>query len=153
MLVILQVLISLCQVSNEPHLVEYRAHNIIILPSIVPAPAVSVYLNTNDDSVYQGTKLIITCTATVDSGVNTRINVNMMWSSEPAKIMTGQYIAISETSSSGLEYTSTVTIRPVNTTDSANYTCTVSVSPTIPHTDNITSSMNQKHMIDIRVKG
>ena len=112
----------------------------------------SVYLNTNDDSVYQGTELITICIATVDNAVNTRINVNMMWSSEPAEIMTGQYITISETSSSGLEYTSTVTIRPVNTTDSGSYTCTVSVSPTSPHTGNITSSMNEEHMIDSTVE-
>ena len=112
----------------------------------------SVYLNTNDDSVYQGTELITICIATVDNAVNTRINVNMMWSSEPAKIMTGQYITINDTSSSGLEYTSTVTIRPVNTTDSGSYTCTVSVSPTSPHTGNITSSMNEEHMIEITVE-
>ena len=125
----------------------------MLIASTVPAPAVSVYLNTNEDSVYQGTELVITCTATVDNAVNTRINVNMMWSSKPAKIMNGQYITINDTSSSGLEYTSTVTIRPVNTTDSGSYTCTVSVSPTIPHTDNITSSMTKENMIDIRVKG
>ena len=113
----------------------------------------SVYLNTNDDSVYQGTELIITCIATVDSAVTTRISVNMMWSSESAEIMTRQYITISETSSSGLEYTSTVTIRPVNTTDSGSYTCTVSVSPTNPPTDNITSSVTKEGTIDITVKG
>ena len=113
----------------------------------------SVYLNTNEDRVYQGTELIITCTATVDNAVNTRINVNMMWSSKPAKIMNGQYITTSDTSSSGLEYTSTFTIRPVNTADSGRYTCTVSVNPTSPHTENITSSMNEENMIDIRVKG
>ena len=112
----------------------------------------SVYLNTNEDSVYQGTELVITCTVTVDTAVNTMINVNMMWSSEPAKIMNGQYITINETSSSGLEYTSTFTIRPVNTTDSGSYTCTVSVNPTTPHTENITSSMNEEHMIDITVR-
>ena len=111
----------------------------------------SVYLNTNEDSVYQGTELIITCTATVDSAVNTRINVNMIWKSEP-EIMTGQYITISDTSSSGLEYTSTVTIRPVNTTDSGSYTCTVSVNPSSPHTDNITSSMKKKDTVDITVR-
>ena len=78
----------------------------------------------------------------------------MMWSSKPAKIMIGQYITINDTSSSGLEYTSTVTIRPVNTTDSGSYTCTVSVNPTSPHTDNIiTSSVNEEHMIDITVEG
>ena len=112
----------------------------------------SVYLNTNDDSVYQGTELVITCTTTVDNAVNTRINVNMIWKSEP-EIMTGQYITISDTSSSGLEYTSTVTIRPVNTTDSGSYTSTVSVSPTSPHTDNIiTSSMKKKYTVDVTVR-
>ena len=112
----------------------------------------SVYLNTNEDSVYQGTELVITCTVTLDSAVDTRINVYMMWSSKPAKIMNGQYITISDTSSSGLEYTSTVTIRPVNTTDSGSYTCTVSVSSTSPHTDNITSSMKKKDTVDVTVK-
>ena len=102
--------------------------------------------------MYQGTELIITCTVTVDNAVNTRINVsmmwnNMMWNSESAEIMNGQYITISDISSSDRVYTSAVHIRPVNTTDSGSYTCTVSVSPTIPHTDNITSSATKKGAI------
>ena len=112
----------------------------------------SVYLNTNEDSVYQGTELVITCTVTVDNAVNTRINISLRWNSESAEIMNGQYITISDTSSSGLEYTSTVTIRPVNTTDSGSYSCTVSVNPTSPHTDNITSSMKKKDTVDITVR-
>ena len=99
--------ISLCQVSTTYHLVENYTHNIMFyLILSVPAPVVSIYLNTDEDSVYQGTELIITCTATVHAAVNTRYNVNMMWSSEPTQIMNGQYITISETSSSGLQYTS-----------------------------------------------
>ena len=58
--------------------------------------------------------------------------------------MNGQYITISVITNSGLEYTSAVHVRPVDTADSASFTCTASVHPTSPHTDNITSSIYEK---------
>ena len=121
----------------------------------------SVYLNTDDDdSIYQGTELIITCTVTVDSAVNTMIDVNIIWSSlqgmdsgsGSSEIMDGQYITISDTTISDMEYISTVTIRPVNTTDSASYTCTASMNSIIDR-DNIMSSNETSDTVNVMVKG
>ena len=102
--------------------------------------------------MYQGTELVITCTATVDSAVNTEFGVIITWSSEPAQVMNGTYVTISGTSGSGHVYNSTVTISPVNTTDSANYTCTASVIPT-EGGDGIISSTNSSDTMDITVAG
>ena len=112
----------------------------------------SVSLNTDDDddddSVYQGTELVITCNATVDSAVDTEFDVTIEWSRDPAEVMDGSYLTISGTIGSGHEYTSTVTISPVNTTDSATYTCTASI--TTPDTDYIIPSNDSE---EITVKG
>ena len=54
---------------------------------------------------------------------------------------------------SGHEFTSTVIFSPVDTTDSAIYTCTASVTPTASDTDYVTSSMEGKDTVDITVEG
>ena len=121
----------------------------------------SVNLNTDDDdSIYQGTELIITCTVTVDSAVNTMINVNIIWStlqdmdsgSGSEEPMDGQYIKISDTTISDMEYISTVTIRPVDTTDSDFYTCTASIN-SLDDNDNIISSIEASDTVNVTVKG
>ena len=102
--------------------------------------------------MYQGTELVITCTATVDSAVNTGFDVIITWSSEPEQAMNGGYVNIGATSGSGHVYTTTVTISPVNTTDSAIYTCTAGIISTASD-DNIISSTNNTATVDIAVEG
>ena len=84
----------------------------------VPAPAVSISLNANGP-VYQGTVLVLSCTATVDSAVNTGFTVDITWTSNIPDTLNGTYVNITEMSGSGLEFSSTVEFRPVDTTDSA----------------------------------
>ena len=103
--------------------------------------------------MYQGTELVIRCTATVDSAVNTGFDVIITWSSEPAEVMNRTYVTISGTSGSGHVYNSTVTISPVNTTDSATYTCTASVIPTEGGDGIIISSTNSSDTVIITVEG
>ena len=149
----------LSQVSIKHLIYQYSIHIcivaffmlVIILPS-VPAPDVSVSLNT-DDTVYQGTELVITCTVTLDSAVDTGFDVIMTWNSDPLEAMNGPYVTISNTSGSGHEYSSTVTISPVNTTDSATYTCTASVTPTTTESDFIIPSMESSDTANIVVEG
>ena len=121
----------------------------------------SVNLNTDDDdSIYQGTELIITCTVTVDSAVNTMIDVNIIWSSlqdmdsgsGSSDIMDGEYITISDTTISDMEYISTVTIRPVDIRDSDFYTCTASIN-SLDDSDNIISSNETSDTVNVTVKG
>ena len=165
--------ISLSQVSTEC-LVFIDLH--ILHISLVPAPGVFISLNTDDDDdgpVYQGTELVITCTATVDSAVDTEFNVTIEWSRmlhDNNSSGSGQddledstfsgsgeelmnRLTISDTNGSGLEYTSTVTISPVDTTDSATYTCTASITPATPDTDYIMTSMDNSTTVNITVKG
>ena len=101
--------------------------------------------------MYQGTELVITCTATVDSAVNTGFDVTITWSGEPAEVMDGTYVTISGTSGSGHLYTSTVTISPVNTTDNLTFTCTASVIST--EDEYIISSTNNTATMNIEVAG
>ena len=120
----------------------------------------SVNLNTDDDSIYQGTELIITCTVAIDPAVNTMIDVIIIWSSlqdmdsgsgseEPSD---GEYITISDTTISDMGYISTVTIRPVDTTVSASYTCTASIN-SLDDSDNIISSIEASDTVNVTVKG
>ena len=119
--------------------------------SSVPAPDVSISLNTDNDTVYQGTELVITCTLTVDSAVDIEYDIDMIWSSVTADVMNGPYINISNITGSGQEYTSTITISPVNTTDSATYTCTASITST--DSDTIISSMKNSSTVNTTVEG
>ena len=112
----------------------------------------SVSLNT-DDTVYQGTELIITCTVTVDSAVDTAFHVNLTWSIDPPETMDGSYVTITETSGSGHVFTSTVTISPVDITDSASYTCTASITPNITDNDYVISSTESRDTVNVEVKG
>ena len=127
-------------------------HVYVVHTSSVPAPNVSVSLNTND-TVFQGTELVITCTVTVDSAVDTGFDVIMTWNSAPLEAMNGSYVTITDTSGSGHEYSSTVTISPVDTTDSATYTCTASVTPTTTESDFIIPSMESSDTVEITVEG
>ena len=65
----------------------------------------------------------------------------------------GPFVTITNTSGSGREFTSTVIFRPVDTTDSASYTCTASVTPTASDTDYVTSSMEGRDTVDVTVEG
>ena len=95
----------------------------------VPAPDVAIGVNTGRGSVVQGTKLVIFCSVSISSAVNTEFDISIAWSSDPAETLNQSYVRISEISGSGLEFTRTLSISPVNLTDSALYSCTASISP------------------------
>ena len=78
----------------------------------------------------------------------------MTWSSdhEPDSLK-GTFVTLTEMSGSGLEFSNTVEFRPVNTTDSATYTCTASIAPTDSHSDYVLASMSNTDTVDITVNG
>ena len=117
----------------------------------VPAPAVSVSLHTNGP-VYQGTVLVLRCTATVDSAVNTGFTVDITLTSEP-DTLNGRYVSITNTSDSELEFSRVVEFRPVNTTDSATYSCTASIAPTASDSDSVLASTSNTDTVSITVEG
>ena len=106
----------------------------------------SISLNT-DVTVYQGTELIITCTALVMSMEDAGFDIAITWTSNPPEAINGPYVTITDTSGSRHEYSSTVTIIPVNTTDSATYTCTATGSSFIMF------SMESSDTVGIEVEG
>ena len=113
----------------------------------------SISLNANGP-VYQGTVLVLSCTATVDSAVNTGFTVDITWTSNIPDTLNGTYAYITEMSGSGLEFSSTVEFRPVDTTDSATYTCTASIAPTATATDSDSdSSLKNTDTVNITVEG
>ena len=124
---------------------------VISLCPSVPAPAVSVSLNTNA-SVYQGTVLVLSCIAKVDSAVNTGFTVDITLTSEP-DTLNGEFVSITNTSDSELEFSRVVEFRPVNTTDSATYTCTASIAPTASHSDSVLASTSNTDTVNITVEG
>ena len=119
----------------------------------VPASTVSISPNTSDP-VYQGTVLVFSCTATLDNAVDIDFAVNITWTSdhEPDSL-NGTCVTATDTSGSGLELSRTVECRPVNTTDSATYTCTASIAPTASDSDYVLASISNTDTVDITVNG
>ena len=118
----------------------------------VPPPNVSVTLNTDVDEVYQGTELVLTCSVSVNTSVNTPFTVNISWSSDSSHdVLNGQYVIISNQEGSGYLYSRKVTISPVNTSDSANYICSATVFPS--DSTFIIASNTSKDEVIIEVKG
>ena len=105
----------------------------------------------NSGAVIQGTALVLSCSVLVHNAVNTDFTVNITWSSDPIEALNGQRATVSETNGSGQEYGSSVTIRPVNTYDSGNFTCTASISPN--EITSVIASNESKHTVDIKVQG
>ena len=109
-------------------------------------------VNTGDGPVVQGTQLIINCSVSVNSSVDTEFIVSISWSSQPGGMFNRQFVTISEIIGSGHEFYITVAISPVDLTDSAVYTCTASVSPVNISTGVVASSEGQDS-VNIIVEG
>ena len=91
-------------------------------------------VNTGSGPVVQGTELVIYCSVSISPAVNTDfdVSITITWSSDPPEALNQSYVRISEISGSGLEFTRTLSISPVDLSDSALYTCTASISPRDP---------------------
>ena len=118
----------------------------------VPAPEGSVSVNTGDGPVVQGTQLIMNCSVSVSSSVDTEFSVNISWTSQPERVLSGPSVTISNSSGSGHQFHRTVTISPVDLTDSAVYTCTASVSPVLG-TAGVVASNESENSVNITVEG
>ena len=103
--------------------------------STVPPPSVSV---TNSSETYAGTNFNLTCTIELNTAVDTPVVVNSTWHG-PVVIPTGTRVIASEPTGTGIRYQTILMFRPLNTSDSGNYTCEVTVSPS-PELQFITAS-------------
>ena len=108
-------------------------------------------VNTGSGPVVQGTELVISCSVSISPAVNTEFNVSITWSSDPAEALNGSYVRISEISGSGLEFTRTLSISPVDLSDSAQYSCTASISPGDP--TGVMASNESTDLVNVTVIG
>ena len=101
----------------------------------------------------QGTQLIMNCSVSVSSAVDTEFSVSISWSSQTERVLSGPSVIISDMGGSGHQFHKTVTISQVDLTDSAVYTCTASVSPVIVPTTGVMGSDESTDSVNITVKG
>ena len=116
--------------------------------STVPPPSVSV---TNSSSTYAGTNFNLTCTIELNTAVDTPVVVNSTWHG-PVEIPTGTRIIASEPTGTGIRYQTILMFRPLNTSDSGNYACEVTVSPS-PESQFITASTEGSGTLFVAVQG
>ena len=117
--------------------------------STVPPLSVSV---TNSSGTYAGTNFNFTCTIELNTAVDTPVVVNSTWRG-PVMIPTGTRVTASEPTGNGTRYyLTTLMFRPLNTSDSGNYTCEATVSPS-PESQFITASTPGRGSLFVTVEG
>ena len=114
----------------------------------VPPPSVNV---TNSSRTYAGTNFNLTCTIELNTAVDTPVVVNSTWCG-PLGIPTGTRVVASEPTETGARYQTILMFRPLNTSDSGNYTCEVTVSPS-PESHFIIASMAGRGTLSVTVQG
>ena len=113
----------------------------------VPPPSVSV---TNSSGTYVGTNFTLTCTIELRTAVDTPVVVNSTW--HGPVIPTGARVVASEPTGTGARYQTVLMFRPLNASDSGNYTCEVTVSP-FPESQFITASTAGRGTLSVTVQG
>ena len=109
--------------------------------------------NAGDDGLfYRGTQLDIICFISVDASVDTLFDLSITWTKNSENVMSDPNITISRANTSRLEFKSTLTIiSPLDTSDSAFYTCTAAVFPT--DTEGVLASNDNTSSVNITVEG
>ena len=123
-------------------------HYLYLVAPAVPPPSVSV---SNSSGTYAGTNFNLTCTIELNTAVDTPVVVNSIWRG-PVVIPTGAHVVASEPTGTGARYQTILMFRPLNTSDSGNYTCEVTVSPP-PESQFIISSTAGRGTLSVTVQG
>ena len=114
----------------------------------VPPPSVSV---TNSSGTYAGTNFNLTCTIELNTAVDTPVVVNSTWRG-PLGVPAGTHVIASGPTATGARYQTILMFRPLNTSDSGNYTCEVTVSPS-PESQFISGSTAGRGTLSVAVQG
>ena len=115
---------------------------------IVPPPSVSV---NSSSSAYAGSNFNLTCTIQLNTAVNTPVMINSTWRG-PLLIPTGTRVIASAPTGTGARYRTILMFRPLNTSDSGNYTCEATVSPS-PESQFIIASTAGRDTLSVTVQG
>ena len=119
-------------VSNVPSRDDYALNSnhyylyTMLFPLLVPSPTVAVNANPSR-TLYTGESVVLTCTITLDSAVDSSVTVTASWSKPGGAITTG-VANMTDTA----PYQSTLTFSSLVTSDFGMYTCTASVNPVDP---------------------
>ena len=114
----------------------------------VPPPSVSV---TNSSGTYAGTNFTLTCIIELRTAVDTQVVVNSTWRG-PVGIPAGTRVVASAPTGTGARYQTILMFRPLNTSDSGNYTCEATVSPS-PESQFISGSTAGSDTLSVTVQG
>ena len=106
---------------------------------------------TNSSGTYAGTNFNLTCTIELNTAVDTPVVVNINWRG-PVMIPNGTRVVASEPTGTGARYRTILIFRPLNTSDSGNYTCEVTVSPS-PESQFISGSTAGRDTLSVTVQG
>ena len=116
--------------------------------STVPPPSVNV---TNSSRTYAGTNFNLTCTIELNTAVDTPVVINSTWRG-PVVIPTGTRVVASAPNGTGALNQTILMFHPLNTSDSGNYTCEATVSPS-PESQFIIASTAGRDTLSVAVQG
>ena len=123
-------------------------HSYMFVVPAVPPPSVSV---SNSSGTYAGTNFNLTCTIELNTAVNTTVVVNSTWRG-PLGVPAGTRFVASEPTGTGARSQTILMFHPLNTSDSGNYTCEATVSPS-PESQFISGSTAGRGILSISVQG
>ena len=106
---------------------------------------------TNSSETYAGTNFTLTCTIELNMAVDTQVVVNRTWRG-PLGVPTGTRVVSSAPTGTGGRYQTILMFHPLNTSDSGNYTCEATVSPS-PESQFISGSTAGRDTLSVAVQG
>jgi len=101
----------------------------------------------NADMLYAGSRLILTCTITLDSVLSPvlgNLTVTSKWTKLGETLLSGNNITVSNVSQqdSTTNYSSTVMFNTLQMSDTGNYTCEVTVAHIMSPVRNVMNGIN-----------
>ena len=106
---------------------------------------------TNASRTYAGTNFNLTCTSELNTAVDTPVVINNTWHG-PLGVPAGPRVVASAPTGTGARYQTILMFHPLNTSDSGNYTCEVTVSPS-PESQFISGSTAGRGTLPVTVQG
>ena len=122
---------------------------------VVPSPGVEASANATGP-IFAGTVLTLTCTVALDgvlSGMFNDPSVTTVWTQDGQEVSTGSNITVSgATITVGTTYSSTLSFNTVHADDAGDYTCTATVSPSVP-SGTVTNGVGSSDQVTVSVNG
>ena len=134
------IVISVLQSYNLSYVPAHTYSYITTFSLLNTVPTPSVSITAPMDILYAGTTtpLTLTCSVNIDPSLTSDVNVSLSWLRGASQLFNGTSRAlISPLSESQSVFTSTLTVYPLSTVDSTNFTCRAGI---IPQSDRFNST-------------